>query len=192
MENKLSDVLNSGQFTKFIKMSNDKYYIVVKRECYTSMPSMCHFGFIGVDDSYACSDFEDNGYSSGRGYDKKPFIVAVYSISYTASFNQTVEAIKKFEENEKSGASTGYSNITKLWETPKEVEIAFDQLLNSIDASSLLEWLMTPDEIAKRVNDLIKNGDEHSKYFLNELKSNIPGLENVEEFYVEREPGNCW
>lgn len=189
MENKLSEALKSAQF---VKMSNDKYYFVVRKECYTSTPSMCHFGFVGIDDSYAGSDFEDNGYSSNRDYNTKPFIVAVYSISYTASFNQTVEAIKRFEENEKSGANTGYSNVSKLWETPKEVEISFDQLLNSFDASSLIEWIMTPDEIAKRVNDLIQKGDENSKYFLNEIKSSIPGLENAEEFYVEKNPGDRW
>ena len=130
----------------------------------------------------------ENGiYSCDRyGDDSKNDIVAVYKVELNSLESMRIR-IKNFDEGQTQWG------VEKVWETPKDIEIDFDTLLNAMAGNSLLEWLLTPNEIAVRVNEMIKNPNyKNNEHFINELKCNIPALRDAESFYVEKEPGEYW
>jgi hypothetical protein len=141
------------------------------------------------EDTYLCgANYSENGsYTIDRYRDEsKNDIVAVYKIDL-GSFSAMEMKIKHFDEGQ---APWG---VEKIWETPDEIEISLDDLLKIMSGDELIEWLMTPQEISDRMNEILENpNNSNNKYFISQLKDSVPILKDAKKFYIEREPGDSW
>ena len=184
---KLSKVIENGNI---VELRNGEILLAVYNG--KSTTDLYDMRFISDKNCYSGSSFDDNGIRDSRscnyGERGTTDIVNVYKLSYLDSFEKMKAQVLNFIEKKQ-----GYG-VTKIWEAPKEIEISFDTFLNAMDGSTLLEWLMTPNEIADAVNHIINNPneDKNNQWFIDQLKENIPALKDAESFHIEKEPGNCW
>ena len=180
---KLSDALKNGRAAK---LRDGRIVLAIKSD--TAVNSMYNYTFINENLKFDGLNYSESGIYNSSQYDdeSKNDIVAVYKVELN-SFESMRNKIKNLDEGQTQWG------VEKVWETPKDIEIDFDTLLRAMDGNSLLEWLLTPNEIAERVNKLIENPNSNgNEYFIDSLKRNIPALKDAESFYIEREPGDRW